>query len=72
MARTNPGDLVVLCADQTADVFAELEEMTRQAQPGSRERGYDPDLDPDALSAEARTSGAEADAGVLYGDSPRA
>ena len=36
MAAAAPGDLVVLCADQAADVFAELETMTSQAQPGSQ------------------------------------
>ena len=35
MARANPGDIVVLCVDQHAAVMAELESMTKQAQPGT-------------------------------------
>ncbi len=35
MARSNPGDLVVICVDQHAAVMAELETYGHQAQPGS-------------------------------------
>jgi cyanophycin synthetase len=61
MARANPGDLVVISVDQHAEVMAELEAMTHQAQPGTHVTGVgDPDLDPEALSAEATSSGAHA------------
>ncbi len=48
MARANPGDLAVMCVDDAAEVFAELEAMTRQAQAGAHpsEHVGDPDLDP--------------------------
>ena len=36
MARSNPGDLVVVCVDRHAAVMAELESYGHQAQPGSR------------------------------------
>ena len=36
MARSNPGDLVVICVDQHAAVMAELESYGHQAQPGAR------------------------------------
>jgi cyanophycin synthetase len=36
MARSNPGDLVVICVDRHAAVMAELESYGQQAQPGSR------------------------------------
>ena len=35
MARSNPGDLVVICVDQHAAVMAELESYGHQAQPGA-------------------------------------
>ena len=35
MARANPGDVVVLCVDQHAEVLAELEAMTQTAQAGA-------------------------------------
>jgi cyanophycin synthetase len=35
MARSNPGDLVVICVDQHAAVMAELESYGQQAQPGA-------------------------------------
>jgi cyanophycin synthetase len=35
MTRSNPGDLVVICVDQHAQVMAQLESYGRQAQPGS-------------------------------------
>ncbi len=59
MARANPGDIVVLTVDQHADVMAELESMTSQAQPGTHTGGGvgDPDLDPGALSEEATVAG---------------
>ncbi len=36
IARSNPGDLIVICVDQHAAVMAELESYGKQAQPGSR------------------------------------
>ena len=36
MARSNPGDLVVLCVDRHAAVMAQLESYGHQAQPGAR------------------------------------
>ncbi|GAA4402655.1 cyanophycin synthetase [Fodinibacter luteus] len=59
MARANPGDIVVLTVDQHAAVMAELEEMTKRAQPGTHTRDSvgDPDLDPETLQEEARESG---------------
>ena len=36
MARSNPGDLVVICVDRPAPVMAELQSYGHQAQPGSR------------------------------------
>ncbi len=36
MARSNPGDLVVICVDRHTSVMAELESYGHQAQPGSR------------------------------------
>jgi cyanophycin synthetase len=61
MARANPGDIVVISVDQHAEVMAELEAMTQQAQPGTHVTGVgDPDLDPEALSAEAASSGDDA------------
>jgi cyanophycin synthetase len=64
MARANPGDLVVLCVDQHADVLAELEQMTKSAQPGAHAGNGpgDPDLDPAELQSEAKASGDEASA----------
>ncbi|HRC13906.1 MAG TPA: cyanophycin synthetase, partial [Dermatophilaceae bacterium] len=63
MARANPGDLVVVCVDKSAEVFAALEDMTRQAQPGSHGDGVaDPDLDPVELYDAAAASGAAAGA----------
>ena len=66
LARTNPGDLVVMCVDQHAMVVAELEERTKHAQAGARlgEPGSgtsDPDLDPSTLTVSAEAEGAEAD-----------
>jgi cyanophycin synthetase len=51
LARANPGDLVVLCADKHATVLAELERISQQAQAGARPGSVvgDPDLDPTAL-----------------------
>ena len=35
MARSNPGDLMVICVDQHAAVMSELESYGHQAQPGA-------------------------------------
>lgn len=35
MARSNPGDLVVICVDRHVAVMAELETYGHQAQPGA-------------------------------------
>jgi len=50
MARSNPGDLVVLCVDKHAAVLAELETMSRQAQAGAHIGDVvgDPDRAPSA------------------------
>ncbi|WP_270889369.1 cyanophycin synthetase [Pedococcus sp. 5OH_020] len=62
MARANPGDVVVLCVDQHAEVLAELEQLTHSAQAGAHnpEGTGDPDLDPAELQSEAQQSGDEA------------
>ncbi|HEV7195292.1 MAG TPA: Mur ligase family protein, partial [Pedococcus sp.] len=62
MARANPGDVVVLCVDNHAEVLNELELMTQSAQPGAHSaHGIgDPDLDPVELQSEAQVSGDEA------------
>jgi cyanophycin synthetase len=62
MARANPGDVVVLCVDQHAEVLAELEQMTQHAQAGAhnKEGIGDPDLDPVEMQSEAQLSGDEA------------
>jgi cyanophycin synthetase len=61
IARSNPGDLIVICVDQHAVVMAELESYGRQAQPGARGDGEpasgvarvgDPDFSPAATTAE--------------------
>jgi cyanophycin synthetase len=59
MARANPGDIVVLSVDEHAAVMSELEEMTKQAQPGTHTQHSvgDPDLDPVALTVEATETG---------------
>ena len=51
MARANPGDLVVMCVDKSAEVFAELEAMSHHAQAGAHDGAVtgDPDLDPARL-----------------------
>lgn len=50
MSRANPGDLVVLCVDKHPSVVAELENWSKQAQPGSGSTDDaavgDPDLSP--------------------------
>ncbi len=63
MGRANPGDLVVLCVDQHAEVLSRLEDSTRHAQAGSHPGGApgDPDLDPEELAESARASGAQAE-----------
>ena len=45
MARSNPGDIVVLCVDKHGAVLAELEAMSQQAQAGAHldEAVGDPD-----------------------------
>jgi cyanophycin synthetase len=70
MARANPGDLVVLCADNHATVLAELEDRTKSAQAGSRPQGpgqpvSDPDLDPTSLTETAEAEGTEAEGEAL-------
>ncbi len=62
IARANPGDVVVLCVDQHAEVLHELETMTKSAQAGARSSDgvSDPDLDPAEMQTEAQTSGDEA------------
>ncbi len=62
MARANPGDLVVLCVDQHAEVLAELEQLTHSAQAGAhnKEGIGDPDLDPVEMQSEAQIAGDEA------------
>ncbi|MGL5930742.1 MAG: cyanophycin synthetase [Dermatophilaceae bacterium] len=73
MARANPGDIVVLAVDRHADVMAELERMTHQAQPGTHVPGVgDPDLDPAALQAEATEAGDSAARDVDQGLDPGA
>ena len=58
MARANPGDVVVLCVDQHAEVLAELEQLTKSRPGRARTAGSagvgDPDLDPVELQSEAR------------------
>ena len=63
MTRTNPGDLVVMCVDQHAQVLAELENRTKHAQAGSHasEIAGDPDLDPVELAVTAEAEGVEAE-----------
>jgi len=62
LARANPGDIVVLCVDSHATVFAELEALTKTAQAGSHSDTVgDPDLDPSELAQQAEVEGAAAD-----------
>jgi cyanophycin synthetase len=63
MARSNPGDLVVMCVDKHAQVVAELENRTQSAQAGSHSSEIvgDPDLDPTVLARDAEVQGQEAD-----------
>ena len=42
--HANPGDIVVVCVDDTAGVWRELEERGHRAQPGARPHHGDPDL----------------------------
>ncbi len=62
LARANPGDVVVLCVDQHAQVVHELEQRTSAAQAGARSGDgvADPDLDPRELQSEAQATGEEA------------
>jgi cyanophycin synthetase len=65
MARANPGDVVVLCVDNHAQVLGELEQLTQSAQAGAHTGGPvvgDPDLDPVELQTEAQAAGDEAQA----------
>lgn len=66
MARTNPGDLVVLCVDKHPTVIGELENITSQAQAGahSGEAAGDPDMHPQEMQDAAQVSGNEAAASV--------
>jgi cyanophycin synthetase len=41
MARSNPGDLIVICVDRHTAVMAELESYGKQAQPGARRDEHD-------------------------------
>jgi len=67
MARSNPGDLVVMCVDKHAQVVAELENRTNSAQAGSHasELAGDPDLDPAVLVRDAEAHGQEAEVEAL-------
>ena len=70
LARTNPGDLVVMCVDQHAMVVAELEERTKHAQAGARiglpsAATSDPDLDPTTMTSTAEAEGTEAEGEAL-------
>jgi len=47
MNRANPGDLVVVCVDQHAEVMAELENWSEVAQAGSGANPDAPSADPD-------------------------
>jgi len=56
LARSNPGDLVVICVDKHPAVLAEIEAYGQQAQAGSRSQSdegalsvADPDFDPSTL-----------------------
>ena len=56
LGRANAGDIVVLCVDQHAEVMAELERLTHQAQAGTHATGDsvgDPDLDPSTIAEPA-------------------
>jgi cyanophycin synthetase len=63
IARSNPGDLIVLCVDRHAVVMTELESYGHQAQPGARSDGDgasgvarvgDPDFSPAAATSDAK------------------
>jgi cyanophycin synthetase len=59
LARANPGDIVVLCVDQHAQVMAELESATHSAQAGAhtgQDSVGDPDLDPAAMPEQEPTA----------------
>ncbi len=70
MARSNPGDLVVMCVDKHAQVVAELENRTHVAQAGAHVSGLtgDPDLDPSALVQSAEAEGQEAESEAIAAD----
>ncbi len=61
MARANPGDVVVLCVDNHANVVSVLEQMTSSAQAGAHTGDVlgDPDLDPRELQNEVQNTGQE-------------
>jgi cyanophycin synthetase len=67
MARSNPGDLVVMCVDKHAQVVAELENRTHVAQAGAHSTALtgDPDLDPTALVQSAEAEGQEAESEAI-------
>ena len=75
MARSNPGDLVVLCVDQHPKVLAELEGLTSSAQAGAHpaegDQAGDPDLNAGELQTEAQASGDEAGAEASVTAEPR-
>ena len=59
IARSNPGDLIVICVDQHGSVMSELESYSRQAQPGARRDDHantnavsDPDFMAEAVPSE--------------------
>jgi cyanophycin synthetase len=51
LSRANRGDLVVVCVDKHAEVMAELESWSHQAQPGSGANADSPAADPDYAPA---------------------
>jgi cyanophycin synthetase len=50
MSRANPGDLVVICVDEHAQVMTELETWSSQAQAGSGISDEAPAADPDYVA----------------------
>ena len=67
MARSNPGDLVVMCVDKHAQVVSELEKLDAQ-RPGrlaQQRAGRRPDLDPAELARDAEAQGQEAEVEAL-------
>lgn len=67
LTLANPGDLIILCVDQHGEVLHELEQLSHQAQAGSRQddsQTGDPDLDPQELVDEAGKQSEEDDASL--------